>query len=258
MKFYQLEGKVDVQGNEFQLVKWPDNRRGGVIEMGAVLAMTSHYEQTSPVLRGAWVLETLLGTPVPPPPPNVPPLDPDDKLKQTERARRSWNSIAPNPACAACHKLMDPIGFALENFDWMGRWRDKETNGKPLDTSGELPSGEKFNGPVELRQALLNRKDDFLRHLTGKVLGYALGRGLQDGDSCTVQHLVDDLAKDGIVPHADPRNRTERAVPQYPRWRCGERYKQASASQTRKAYGYQVGKTGPRMHTNKSFTHMRT
>ena len=82
VKFYQLEGKVDVQGNEFKLVKWPDNRRGGVIEMGAVLAMTSHYEQTSPVLRGAWALETLLGTPVPPPPPNVPPLDPDKKLKQ--------------------------------------------------------------------------------------------------------------------------------------------------------------------------------
>ena len=196
MKFYQLEGKVDVQGNEFKLVKWPDNRRAGVIEMGSVLAMTSHYEQTSPVLRGAWALETLLGTPVPPPPPNVPPLDPDKKLKQMS-VRQKLEQHRANPQCAACHKLMDPIGFALENFDWMGRWREKESNGQPLDTSGELPSGEKFTGPVELRQTLLNRKDDFLRHLTGKILGYALGRSLQDGDSCTVQRLVDDLAKDG-------------------------------------------------------------
>jgi mono/diheme cytochrome c family protein len=194
VKFYQLEGKVDVHGNDFQLVKWPDNRRAGVTGMGAVLAMTSHYEQTSPVLRGAWALETLLGTPVPPPPPNVPPLDPDRKLKQMS-VRQKLEQHRADPTCAACHKLMDPIGFALENFDWMGRWRDKESNGQALDTSGELPSGEKFNGPVELRQTLLNRKDDFLRHLTSKVLGYALGRGLQDGDSCTVQHLVDDLAK---------------------------------------------------------------
>jgi hypothetical protein len=196
VKFYQLEGKVDVHGNQFQMVKWPDNRRGGITEMGAVLAMTSHYEQTSPVLRGAWVLETLLGTPVPPPPPNVPPLDPDRKLKQLT-GRQKLEQHRANPSCAACHKLMDPIGFSLENFDWMGRWRDKENNGEPLDTSGELPSGENFNGPVELRQALLNRQDDFLRHLSGKLLGYALGRSLQDGDSCTVQHLTDDLAKDG-------------------------------------------------------------
>jgi hypothetical protein len=196
VKFYQLEGKVDVHGNEFQLVKWPDNRRAGVTGMGAVLAMTSHYEQTSPVLRGAWALETLLGTPVPPPPPNVPPLDPDKKLKELS-VRQKLEQHRADPSCAACHKLMDPIGFALENFDWMGRWREKEANGQPLDTSGELPSGEKFTGPVELRQTLLNRKDDFLRHLTGKVLGYALGRSLQDGDSCTVQRLVDDLAKDG-------------------------------------------------------------
>ncbi|HEY3841272.1 MAG TPA: DUF1592 domain-containing protein [Bryobacteraceae bacterium] len=194
VKFYQLEGKVDVHGNDFQLVKWPDNRRAGITDMGAVLAMTSHYEQSSPVLRGAWVLETLLGTPVPPPPPNVPPLDPDKKLKQMS-VRQKLEQHRADPTCAACHKLMDPIGFALENFDWMGRWREKESNGQALDTSGELPSGEKFKGPVELREMLLKRKDDFLRHLTGKVLGYALGRGLQDGDSCTVQHLVDDLAK---------------------------------------------------------------
>jgi hypothetical protein len=91
---------------------------------------------------------------------------------------------------------MDPIGLGLENFDWMGRWRDRDTNGQPVDASGALPSGEKFTGPVELRQMLLDRKQDFLRHLSGKVLGYALGRSLQDGDQCTVQKLVDALEKD--------------------------------------------------------------
>jgi cytochrome c553 len=194
--FYQLEGKVNVSGNEFQQVKWPDNRRGGVMEMGAVLALNSHYAQTSPVLRGAWVLETLLGTPAPPPPPNVPPLDPDRKLKQFS-VREKLEQHRADPACAACHKLMDPIGFALENFDWMGRWRETESNGKPLDTSGTLPSGETFHGPVEVRAALLKHKDDFLRLLTGKMLGYALGRGMQDGDSCTVQHIVDAVTKGG-------------------------------------------------------------
>ena len=91
---------------------------------------------------------------------------------------------------------MDPIGFALEHFDWTGRWRDKEFDGSGIDATGALPSGEKFDGPAELRKVLLDRKDDFLRHLTGKVLGYALGRSLQDGDSCTVQHMADALRKE--------------------------------------------------------------
>src|SRR5215469_9596517 len=195
VRFYQLEGKVSVGGNEFQRVEWPDARRGGVIEMGAVLALNSHYAQTSPVLRGAWVLETLFGTPVPPPPPNVPPLEAGGKSRPLT-VRERLEQHRADPACSACHKLMDPIGFALENFDWMGRWRENEANGKPLDTAGSLPSGETFHGPVELRHALLHRKDEFLRHLTGKLLGYALSRGLQDGDSCTVQHIIDAVAKD--------------------------------------------------------------
>ena len=110
---------------------------------------------------------------------------------------------------------MDPIGFALENFDWTGRWRDKEFDGSPIDASGTLPSGEKFNGPAELRQVLLDKKDDFLRHLTGKLLGYALGRNLQDGDSCTVQKLADKLQQDNYRARThDPRNRAEHSVPQ--------------------------------------------
>ena len=99
-----------------------------------------------------------------------------------------------DPACAACHKMMDPIGFGLENFDWMGRWRDNDADGKPVNATGELPSGEKFNGPVELRNALLAHKEDFVRHVSEKVMGYALGRSLQDGDACTVQRIVQKLA----------------------------------------------------------------
>ena len=206
VKFYQLEDKFkDLHGNEPQLVEWPDDRRAGVLTSGAVMAMTSHYRQTSPVLRGAWVLDTLLGTPVPPPPPNVPPLEPvkceDDCVNKAKTAvgmRQTILAHRANPACAACHKLMDPIGFALEHFDWTGRWRDKEFDGSAIDDSGSLPSGEKFTGPAELRQMLMDRKDEFVRQLTGKVLGYALGRSLQDGDSCTVQQMADKLQRDNF------------------------------------------------------------
>jgi cytochrome c553 len=204
VKFYQLEDKFkDFQSDKPKLVQWPDSRRAGIVTSGAVMAMTSHYRQTSPVLRGAWVLETILGTPVPPPPPNVPALEPvkcEDNCVVTAKTavgmRGRILAHRANPTCSACHNLMDPIGFAMENFDWTGRWRDKEFDGSAIDSSGALPSGEKFDGPVELRKVLLDKKDDFLRLLTGKVLGYALGRSLQDGDSCTVQHLADTLQKD--------------------------------------------------------------
>ena len=121
-----------------------------------------------------------------------------------------------DPSCATCHNLMDPIGFGLENFDWMGRWRDTESNGQPVDASGTLPSGEKFNGPVELRQVLLNRKDDFLRHLTGK--GARLCAGPQPAGWRPVHRAAAGRhAGEGRLPraHADPRDRAERAVPQY-------------------------------------------
>jgi hypothetical protein len=197
-KFYQIEDQINgLDDTEFRLVQWPDNRRAGVIGLGGVLAMTSRYQETSPVLRGAWALETLLGTPVPPPPPDVPPLKTDSENGGKLRMREKLMQHRADPSCSACHNMMDPIGLGLENFDWMGRWRDTEADGKPVDATGALPSGEKFNGPVELRQALLDRKEDFLRNLTGRVLGYALGRSLQDGDSCTVQHLVQALENDG-------------------------------------------------------------
>ncbi len=196
VKYYQLEGKVQLHGNDFELVKWPDNKRAGVLGMGAPLAITAQARQTNPVIRGAWVLETLLGTPVPPPPPNVPPLPERQRGAAEPPMREKLTQHRSNPNCFTCHRLMDPIGFGLENFDGMGRWRDQDAQGRPIDASGVLPSGEKFDGPVELRQALLSKKGDFLRHLTGKTLGYALGRSLQDGDSCTIQQLTDRVEKD--------------------------------------------------------------
>ncbi len=204
VKFYQLEDKFKgFHSDTPKLVQWPDDRRAGVINSGAVMAITSHYRQTSPVLRGAWVLENILGTPVPPPPPNVPPLEPvkclDNCVETAKTAVGMRDKILAhraNPTCSACHNLMDPIGFAMENFDWTGRWRDKEFDGSAIDATGTLPSGEKFDGPAELRKVLLAKKDDFLRLFTAKVLGYALGRSLQDGDSCTVRQLAERLQKD--------------------------------------------------------------
>ncbi len=196
-KFYQVEQQVKgLQGNEFQKVSWPDGRRGGLLGLGAMLAMTSHYKQTSPVLRGAWVLETLFGTPVPSPPPEVPPLETGSRSEASQTMREKLMRHRADPACSACHNVMDPIGFGLENFDWMGRWREREANGRPVDSSGALASGEKFHSAAELRKALLTRKEEFLRHLALKVLGYALGRGMVDGDHCTVQRLVDAVKKD--------------------------------------------------------------
>jgi len=198
VKYYELEGKVKLPpGPGFHLVNWPDDRRAGVLGFASVLAMTSHYKQASPVLRGAWVLETLLGTPVPPPPTDVPPLEAAKGEAKVMTVRAMLAKHRENTSCAACHNLMDPIGLGLENFDWMGRWRDKETDGTPVNASGALPSGEKFNGPAELRSVLLTRKDEFARQVVSKLLGYALGRGLQDGDQCTVQKLMDTMAKNG-------------------------------------------------------------
>jgi mono/diheme cytochrome c family protein len=195
VKFYQLQDQVKGVGSEFQLVHWPDNRRGGVFGLGAVLAMTSHYRQSSPVLRGAWVLENILGETVPPPPPDVPALEVAAKGHADLTMRETLEMHRANATCATCHRMIDPIGFGLENFDWMGRWRDTD-KGKPVDASGVMPSGDKFDGPVELRQAMLKRKDEFLRNVTQKVLGYALGRSLQDGDQCTVQKIMATLEKD--------------------------------------------------------------
>jgi len=177
-----------------------DSNRGGVLGMPAVLAVSSYPYRTSPVLRGAWVLEAILGTPPPPPPPNVPSLEePQPGHAKTIRERLARHR--ENPTCAGCHSRIDGIGFALDNYDAIGRWR-KEDAGKPIDASGELNDGTKMTGPDGLKQVLLNRKDLFVRHLTAKMLGYALGRGLTLKDSCTVDAIAAEVKQNGYSMHS--------------------------------------------------------
>ncbi len=181
------------KGGEFRRIDLETADRGGVLGMGAVHLLTSYPTRTSPVLRGAWVLETFLGVRVPPPPPDVPELKVSRKSKQTVREQLAEHRR--NPACAACHNLMDPIGFSLEHYDVLGRWRDQEF-GQPVDASASFPSGETFEGLPGLRQVLLARSDDYARHVTAKMLGYALGRSLADGDDCTIERIAETLIAD--------------------------------------------------------------
>jgi hypothetical protein len=166
--------------------------RGGLLGMPAVLAVGSYPYRTSPVLRGAWILEALLGTPPPPPPADVPPLDKQSPGAAPKTVREMLTQHRANAVCASCHSRIDPLGFALENYDFIGRWRDRD-NGKPVDTRGELPDGTIVEGPQQLKGALLERKDQVIRNLTAKLLGYALGRGLTAQDSCAVDRIVAEL-----------------------------------------------------------------
>jgi len=194
----QFYGMPDaVEGNEFQLVATPNGRRGGLLGLGGMLAMNAGYKRTSPVLRGVWVLETLLGTKIPAPPPDVPALETEENKESGLTVREMLTQHRADPACAACHDVIDPIGFGLENYDWLGRWRDEEEDGRSVDASGTLPSGEAFDGPAELRQVLLDKQDQMLRHVTGKLLGYALGRSLLDQDECVIQRLVEKVEPAG-------------------------------------------------------------
>jgi hypothetical protein len=185
-KYYRLP---PVEGVELREVKLDDRRRGGVTGLGAVLTVTSLPLRTSPVLRGKWVLDEVLGSPVPPPPPTVPTLPKDDRIHDGLTFRQRLDIHRTNPECAACHARMDPLGFGLECFDATGRWRH-HLNGQPVDASGQLPSGEAFIGPAELKQVLLARKQEFITNLTRKLLGYALGRGLTKFDDCVVKSAV--------------------------------------------------------------------
>ena len=194
-KFYQREDWKSLPMEEFRRVSFDNQRRGGLVGMGAVLAATSHYKQTSPVLRGAWVLDVLFGTPVPPPPPDVPPLVKNANGKKLG-IKESLKKHRDHASCSACHNLIDPVGFALENFDFLGRWRDK-ANGQPIHTKGTLPTGEAFDGPEQLRRILLLRKDAFLRQLIRKTYGYALGRALVDGDEGAIERIARKLEQNG-------------------------------------------------------------
>ncbi|MFM1918988.1 MAG: hypothetical protein RLZZ303_622 [Candidatus Hydrogenedentota bacterium] len=197
-RIYGIEG---VEGEKLQRVQLADARRGGVLGMPAVLAATSQPLRTSPVLRGKWVLEQLLGDHMPPPPPGAGALPADDRQTDGMTLRQRLEAHRVNPDCASCHARMDPLGFGLENFDPLGRWRD-ESAGHPVDAQGELPTGETFNGPAELKQLLLSRRGEFARNLSRKLLGYALGRTLTHYDECVIDKCVEQLDANGYQSHA--------------------------------------------------------
>ncbi len=186
-------GIPDVYGSRFRRVTVTDDARRGLLGQGSFLLVTSYATRTSPVLRGKWVLENIMGTPVPPPPPNVPALKDNTPGGKQLSVRERMEEHRKNPACAVCHKIMDPVGFALENFDAVGQWRDTEA-GKPIDASGVLVDGTKVNGPVALREAILKRPQTFAGTMTEKLLTYALGRGLEYYDMPVVRSIVRRMA----------------------------------------------------------------
>jgi hypothetical protein len=182
-----------VYGSQFRRVTLTDEARRGLLGKGSILLATSHADRTAPVLRGKWILENLLGTPAPPPPQVVPPLDQTSAIApRTMRERMAVHR--QNPACAGCHRLTDPLGFVLENFDGVGAWRTREA-GAPVDATGTAPDGTPVNGVVELRNALLKHQDAFVFTLTEKLMIYALGRGLEAYDMPVVRDIVRDAAR---------------------------------------------------------------
>jgi hypothetical protein len=191
-------GVPNVYGSHFRRVSITDEARRGLLGQGSILMVTSHTDRTSPVVRGKWVLDNLLGAPPPPMPANVPPLNENNRAGgRVLTMRERMEEHRSNPYCASCHKIMDPIGFSLENFDAVGAWRTREggTGGTLIDASGQMLDGTKVNGPVELRQALLREPEVFVGTMTEKLMTYALGRGLADYDMPTVRAIVRDASK---------------------------------------------------------------
>jgi len=193
---YGLEKSV--AGPTMRRVKLTDGNRGGILGMPGILATTSFPNRTSPVKRGVWVLEQVLGEHVPPAPPNVPALDKQDKTKIANLTLRQRTELhRTNVVCANCHKILDPIGFGLENFDAIGRWRTQDDTGGAIDAGGELPGGKRFTTPKELKGIIAARAEDLARNLTEKLLAYALCRELEGYDEIVVDHLMADLKPEG-------------------------------------------------------------
>jgi hypothetical protein len=187
-------GIPNIYGSRFRRVTVVDEARKGILGQGSILALTSHATRTSPVVRGKWILENILGTPVPPPPPNVPPLKENQEGDKPRTMREQMAEHRVNAVCASCHKVMDPIGLAMENFDAVGAWRANDA-GSPIDASGELADGTRVDGVVALRNALVSRPELFAGTFTEKLLTYALGRGLDYRDMPAVRAIVRDAAR---------------------------------------------------------------
>jgi hypothetical protein len=195
-ELYGLDEKVS--GSQWRKVKLTDANRGGILGMPGILAVTSFPNRTSPVKRGVWVLEHVLGEHVPPPPPNVPPLEQQEQKAVANLTLRQRTELHRKDAvCASCHKTLDPIGFGLENFDAIGRWRDHDDSGGAIDAVGELPDGKHFASPKELKAIIAGRSDQLARNLTEKLLAYALCRQLEGYDEIVVDDLMATTAKDG-------------------------------------------------------------
>lgn len=192
-RHYGVEG---VSGQQFRRVALAGRERGGLLTQASILTVTSNPTRTSPVKRGKWVLEQILGTPPPPPPPGVAELPDDKKEALTGTLRQRLEQHRKDPACASCHQRMDPIGFGLENFDAVGAWRTQD-GGLPVDASGELAGGKKFEGPAQLKGILMGKKAQFVRSFSEKMLTYGLGRGVESYDKCNVDEIAAATAKNG-------------------------------------------------------------
>ncbi len=189
---YGIDG---VTGPDFRRVELTTPERGGVLSHGSVLAVSSYPTRTSVVIRGKYILQNILGTPPPPPPADVPALD-EEAVGTTASLRKQMEKHRTNSVCASCHSRMDPLGFALENYDAIGKWRTAD-GGFPIDSTGVLPGGKRFTGPAEMRQILTERVPDFSKTLTEKLLIYALGRGLERYDRPTVNAITKRAAETG-------------------------------------------------------------
>ena len=192
-KHYGIPG---IYGDHFRRVTLPElSPRAGLLGHGSILTVTSYATRTSPVLRGKWILENLLGAPPPPPPPNVPPLEESRSITAVLTMRERMEAHRANPVCAVCHTNMDPAGLSMENFDAIGRWR-ADDGGAGIDAAGSLPGGQAFEGVAGLRHALLDRPEVFVRTMTEKLLVYALGRGVEHRDAPAIRAIVNAAAAD--------------------------------------------------------------
>jgi hypothetical protein len=186
-------GIPNVYGSHFRRVTVEQDARRGLLGQGSILTVTSYPNRTSPVLRGKWILENILGTPPPAPPADVPDIEENHPGEEARSLRARLEAHRRNPTCASCHRVMDPLGFALENFDGLGQWREKEPGGA-IDPTGQLADGTPIDGPVALREAVLKRPEMFARTLTEKLMTYGLGRGIELDDKPLVRKVAREAA----------------------------------------------------------------